>query len=224
MGPKVSEEKKDKEAEGLNLSRSLVLAKEIGDQQGIEDAFRNIVFKYQTSLFGIIYSYVKDTYEAEDVLQEVFMKVFKKIETFREASSFFSWLFRVAVNTANDHLDKKKRRPRALFEDLRAGDGEGGVERALVSDNRFGNGTEDPVSELQKRDAFSIVRYTLRGMKEPFKSTLLLREFEGLSYQEIADAMGCSIGTVESRLFRARKKFKELILELGPDVVGLVEK
>lgn len=190
------------------LIKQLVRAKRGNDNLEIEATFKKIVQKYQKRLMVLFQYYLKDAGEAEDLTQEVFIKVFKKVDTFKGASKFFTWLYKIAINTAHDFLDKKRRRPKVFF--LQSGpsftlnyykDGE-------ILDGRLDKKVQTPIRKLEEIETAQIVRDILNGLPEPFKTTLFLREFEDLSYQEISFIMECSIGTVESRLFRARVKFK----------------
>ena len=219
-GKRVGEGMPDKLRQDLALIEALVLAKKENDQARIETIFGELVSVYQERVWRVIYRYVRDAGDAEDLSQEVFVKVFKKVETFKGTSSFYTWLFRVAINTANDFLDKKKRRPSSFFQDIGGREGGDRFEGQLSYDNRVGRKEPEPSRQIEKRETGDIVREILDELPEPFKTTLFLREFDSLSYQEIALVMDCSIGTVESRLFRARQKFKGALAERGLEHLG----
>jgi RNA polymerase sigma-70 factor (ECF subfamily) len=137
----------------------------------------------------------------------VFVKVFRKLHTFQHDSSFFTWLYRITINTATDHLSRRRRRKLFLVEDESALDQPPPGEDA---------GSAAPLLEEEMR---RVTREVLAGLPEKYRTILVLREYEDLSYTTIAEVLGCSIGTVESRLFRARKRFKERLERMHPDLV-----
>jgi RNA polymerase sigma factor (sigma-70 family) len=197
------------------IIKKLILAKKIKDNGLIESIFEGLVSKYQDRIWRLVYRYVRDSGEAEDLAQEVFIKLFLKIETFKGSSKFYTWLYRVAINTAKDYVDKKKRKPSVLFEDFGKKNENCKIEENLIFDNRFGKGEKEPNEKIEEKENSIIVWKVLDAICEPFKTTLILREFEDLTYQEISKVMNCSIGTVESRLFRARQKFKNIFKEMN---------
>jgi RNA polymerase sigma-70 factor (ECF subfamily) len=149
---------------------------------------------YTPRVFGLVRQLVHQSAEAEDVTQEVFFKVFRKLDTFREDSTFYTWLYRVAVNTATDWL-KRRRHDRAVgLDDLGA--------------TTFADATDGPSETLSRRDLQAEVRRAMTRLPEKFRTILVLRELEGLPYEEIATVLAISKGTVESRLFRARARLK----------------
>jgi RNA polymerase sigma-70 factor (ECF subfamily) len=163
-------------------------------REGDQEAFRQLVEAYTPRVFGLVRQLVHQSAEAEDVTQEVFFKVFRKLDTFREDSTFYTWLYRVAVNTATDWL-KRRRHDRAVgLDDLGA--------------TAFADGTDGPSETLSRRDLQAEVRRAMTRLPEKFRTILVLRELEGLPYEEIATVLAISKGTVESRLFRARARLK----------------
>lgn len=184
--------------------RELIAASLEGDQE----AFRALVERYQDRIFGLLSRYTRDAAETEDLAQDVFVKVFRKLHTFQHDSSFYTWLYRIAVNTATDHITRSKRRRLQLVEDVQT------VER---DDRDPGHaGAAEPLMEEELRE---VTRRILEGLSDKHRTILILREYEDLSYNEIAEVLGCSLGTVESRLFRARKSFKEALERRYPDLV-----
>jgi len=165
---------------------------------GDGEALRAIVERYQGRIFALIYGIVRDRHEVEDVAQEVFLKVFTKIRTFDARSRFYTWLYRVAANAAKDHVKKRSRRPAVALED----------EETLCGRDA---GPEAHAADRELRQA---VRNAIAGLPPRYREVLALRELEGLSYSEIARVMRLSIGTVESRLHRARARLKR---RLDPD-------
>lgn len=165
-------------------------------QAGDRHSFDLLVLKYQHKVMGLVRRFVKDQSEAEDVAQEAFIKAYRAISSFRGDSAFYTWLYRIAVNTAKNALDARKRRPGL---DLGIDD----LEDFAFSDSlRI---EENPESLLASEDMHRIVEATLAGLPEELRKALMLREFDGLSYEDIAQIMGCPIGTVRSRIFRARE-------------------
>ena len=158
-------------------------------QQGDRQAFDALVLKYQPRVAAIISRYIKDPSEVMDATQDAFMKAYRALPKFRNESGFYTWVYRIAVNTAKNHLVTQSRRP-SNFVDEEFG--------ATLSDG------STPEREAQKEDTAGAIRSALADMPEEFRTAIVLREIEGLEYSEIASAMGTPIGTVRSRIFRAR--------------------
>lgn len=165
-------------------------------QAGDRHSFDLLVLKYQHKVMGLVRRFVKDQSEAEDVAQEAFIKAYRAISSFRGDSAFYTWLYRIAVNTAKNTLDARKRRPGS---DIDIDD----VEEFAFSDSLRLD--ENPESLLASEDMHRVVEETLAGLPEELRKALMLREFDGLSYEDIAQIMDCPIGTVRSRIFRARE-------------------
>ncbi len=164
---------------------------------GARDAFAELVKTYQARIHRVVLNLVRDEHLAEDLTQDVFIKVFQKLQTFNFQSSFFTWLYRIAVNTAMDGL-KRARRRRALSLDEQVG-----LYQGLRS------GGDGPDSGMDRDELKAAVHRALDSLTPKYRTVMILREFENLTYEEIARVMSCSVGTVESRLFRARAKFRE---------------
>ena len=161
-------------------------------RDGDADALRVVVERYQDRLFALIYGIVRDRHEVEDVAQEVFLKVYQRITAFDERSKFYTWLYRVAVNAAKDHVKKRSRRPSV----------------ALDEDAGIPDGTPGPLDGAGSEETRARVREAIAALPVRYREVLALRELEGLAYNEIAEVLKLSVGTVESRLHRARQRLK----------------
>lgn len=167
-------------------------------QQGDQEALRAIFEQYQKKVYRIAYGVVREREDAHDVVQEVFIKLFRSIKNFRGKSQFYTYLYRMAMNTALDHVRKmKKTRATSLDE-------EGSPQPADEIEDR-------PEHNLYRKELEEKLKEALDKLPADQKATLIFREIEELSYQEIAETMGCSIGTVMSRLHYGRKKLQELL-------------
>lgn len=173
---------------------------------GSETAFAELIGRYQDRVFRLLSRYTRDRGECEDLAQEVFLKVFRKLHTFSQDSAFFTWLYRITVNTATDHVAKRSRRRLQLVEDNATLD-EGQARRESVS-------VDQPLLDAELAE---VTRSILGGLSEKYRSILVLREYEELSYTEIAEVLGIQLGTVESRLFRARQRFKAALERFHPE-------
>lgn len=178
---------------------------------GNQLSFQLLVERYQERLFGLARHYTKSAVEVEDIVQDSFLKAYRRLGTFQRQSSFSTWLYRIAVNTALDFLKRSGRSPVQAVEDPELS---AAPERAQAGS---GVAVAAPDAQLRREEVARITAEVLEELPEIFRTVLVLREFEGLSYQEMADVLGISIGTVESRLFRARARFKEALLRLHPD-------
>jgi len=172
-------------------------------QKGDKAAFDLLVRKYQHRIAKLVSRYVQDRAEVEDVTQEAFIKAYRAIKGFRGESAFYTWLYRIAINTAKNYLVSLGRRPPST--DIAS-------EEAEVSE--IGIGMRDvttPERHLLAEEIGKTVERVLSAMPEDLRTAITLREIEGLSYEEIAEVMDCPIGTVRSRIFRAREAIdKEL--------------
>ena len=171
-------------------------------QRGDKHAFDLLVSKYQRKLGRLISRFVRDPAEAEDVTQEAFIKAYRALPGFRGDSAFYTWLYRIGINTAKNHLVANKRRPpTSTFFDSE--DSEAFDEASLLRE------VDTPENELMSKQVVDVVQTSLQQLPEDLRSALTLREIEGLSYEEIATVMNCPIGTVRSRIFRAREAIAE---------------
>jgi RNA polymerase sigma-70 factor (ECF subfamily) len=170
---------------------------------GDEDAYREFVDTYKDRLHAVVARIAGNGADAEDLAQETFLKAFGAIHRFAGNSALYTWLYRIGVNTARDWLAARKRRPAVSLDALEPGSFDPTDPSA------------SPLDDLQKEELVARVRDAMDRLPEPFRSTLLLRETGGHSYEEVAEILGVSIGTVESRLFRARSKLRDLLLSEG---------
>ena len=166
-------------------------------QQGDSTAFDLLVRKYQHRVVALVGRYVHDWSEAQDVAQDSFLRAYRAIGSFRGDAQFYTWLHRIAVNTAKNHLVAHNRRPPG--EDIDASDAEQYDAGARLRD------TDTPERELMRQELERTVMKAVEALPEELRTAITLREVEGLSYDEIAEKMGCPIGTVRSRIFRARE-------------------
>jgi RNA polymerase sigma-70 factor (ECF subfamily) len=175
-------------------------------QQGDKRAFEVLVLKYQHRIYSLISRFIRDADEVQDVAQEAFIKAYRALGAFRGDSAFYTWLYRIAINTAKNHLVSRARRPQGA--DLELEDAEHLESAAALRDIA---GPESLAMTEQLRQA---VDGAIRRLPEDLRTALSLREFEGLSYEEIAEVMRCPVGTVRSRIFRAREAVDAEILPL----------
>ncbi|MCM2678816.1 RNA polymerase sigma factor RpoE [Echinimonas agarilytica] len=170
-------------------------------QQGDKRAFDLLVTKYQHKVHSLIARYIKNPNEVQDVAQEAFIKAYRALGSFRGESAFYTWLYRIAVNSAKNYLVSQGRRPPAA--DVDAQDAEfyegGEVLHEVASPER-----EALSDEIRK-----VVFDTIDGLPEDLRTAITLRELEGMSYEEISGVMDCPVGTVRSRIFRARETIEK---------------
>jgi RNA polymerase sigma-70 factor (ECF subfamily) len=184
------------------IDHELVLRAQRGDKR----AFGLLVDKYQRKLARLLSRMIRDQAEIEDVVQESFIKAYRALPNFRGDSAFYTWLYRIGINTAKNYLVSMGRRP-TVSTDIEIEDAE-----------NFDSGdelrtTETPESSMMTKQIAQTVNDTVEGLPEELKTAITLREIEGLSYEEIATIMSCPIGTVRSRIFRARET---IALKLRP--------
>lgn len=166
-------------------------------QHGDKSAFDILVRKYQHRIIKLIMRYVSDPSEAMDVAQEAFIKAYRAMPKFRGDSAFYTWMYRIAINTAKNHLVSMGRRPPGS--DIDAAEAEN-----YSADNGLSH-HESPERLLLRDEIEKVVFDTIESLPDELKTAITLRELEGMSYEEIAEVMGCPIGTVRSRIFRARE-------------------
>ena len=176
-------------------------------QNGDKHAFDLLVAKYQRKLIRLLSQFVRDPAEVEDVAQEAFIKAYRALPSFRGDSAFYTWLYRIGINTAKNYLVSQGRKAPTLqgidTEEAENFD-EGGVLREMHT----------PESELMSKQIAQTVNQTLEELPEELRTAIILREIEGLSYEDIAKIMECPIGTVRSRIFRAREAISEKLRPL----------
>ncbi|PIE36395.1 MAG: RNA polymerase sigma factor RpoE [Gammaproteobacteria bacterium] len=166
-------------------------------QRGDKAAYDLLVLKYQHKIGHLVSRYVSDTHEAQDVTQEAFIKAYRGLKNFRGDSAFYTWLYRIAINTAKNHLVNRSRK--VTDSGIDAVD----AEQYDGADALRENATPDRV--MVTEEIRQVVADSIEALPEDLRVAITLREFEGMSYEEIAAAMDCPIGTVRSRIFRARE-------------------
>jgi len=175
-------------------------------QAGDDAAFNLLVRKYQHKVANLVSRYVYDSGYIEDITQEVFIKAYRAIGGFRGDSAFYTWLYRIAINTAKNYLVAQSRRPPNT--DVEPQDAE------LTEAGRNLRDISTPESNLLTQELADRVAHSVRELPEELKIAITLRELEGLSYEEIAAVMDCPIGTVRSRIFRAREAIDQQLAPL----------
>ena len=183
-----------------------------GDQR----AFELLVIKYQRRIERLIGRMVRDTDLVQDIAQETFIRAYRALHQFRGEAQFYTWLYRIAVNTAKKALMDMKRNPVIYEGALRGGDEEdetSRLERELITD-------ETPETVLAAQEIAQTVNAAMAALPEDLRQAVTLREIEGLSYEEIASAMACPIGTVRSRIFRAREAISARVRPLLENQMG----
>jgi len=166
-------------------------------QQGDRRAFDQLVLRYQHKVLKLVMRYMRNHAEAEDIAQEAFLKAYRAIHSFRGDSAFYTWIYRIAINTAKNALVAAKRRP--LDYDLDLQDPEQNERNGRLRDEAT------PESLLLTEEIRGTVDAAIGALPEDLRRAVVLREYEGLSYEEIAAVMKCPVGTVRSRIFRARE-------------------
>lgn len=177
-----------------DIDRQLVERARLGDKR----AFELLVEKYQRRLLRLLSRMVRDQDEVDDIAQETFIKAYRALPNFRGDAAFYTWLYRIGVNTAKNYLATRKR-AMPTISDQAMGEDDEPDERLAAQD------ISTPESELLSKQVAIAVNQVVEALPEELRTAITLREMEGLSYEEIAELMGCPIGTVRSRIFRARE-------------------
>mgnify|MGYP001326106137 FL=1 len=176
-------------------------------KRGDYGAFDLLVLKYQSRTIGLAMKFVQDTQLAEDISQEAFIKAYKSLKSFREESAFYTWLYRITANTAKNYLTSRKRRKEYLETDILPFDDEN-FEKFDIP------GGDSPEDILAASNLRQVILESFSNLPQDIRTAISLREFEGLTYQEISEVTGCPIGTVRSRIFRGREEIQEKIAPL----------
>ena len=174
-----------------DIDLSLVKRVKKGDYR----AFDLLVLKYQSRVIATAFKFVKEKQLAEDIAQEAFIKSYKSIDSFREESSFYTWVYRITVNTAKNYLVSSKRRDEIMISDLSQDD-------SFYPEKLDVDSPQEILKASELRD---LIFETLSSLGEETRTALSLREFDGLSYEQIAEIVQCPVGTVRSRIFRGRE-------------------
>lgn len=175
-------------------------------QKGDKRAFDLLVLKYQYKVQAIVGRFVRDRDEVADVVQEAFIKAYRAIGNFRGDSQFYTWLYRIAVNTAKNYLVSRNRRPPSSDIDVEDAEYYGGSDALRDVDT--------PENLLARDQLERVVDDAIKNLPEDLRTAVTLREFDGLSYEDIAAVMDCPVGTVRSRIFRAREAIEIQIKSL----------
>ena len=174
-------------------------------QKGDKTAFDLLVRKYQHKVAKLVSRYVRDRREVEDVTQEAFIKAYRAIGGFRGESAFYTWLYRIAVNTAKNYLESQSRRPPGSDMEIEGAE--------LIESGEGLRDQATPERQMLTSEIATTVHRVLEHLPPDLRTAITLREIEGMSYEEIAEVMDCPIGTVRSRIFRAREAIDQ---ELRP--------
>ncbi|TAN49976.1 MAG: RNA polymerase sigma factor RpoE [Methylococcaceae bacterium] len=188
---------------GDALDSELVARVQAGDKK----AFDLLVLKYQHRIVQLVYRYIKDPVESQDVAQEAFIKAYRALPEFRGESAFFTWLYRIAINTAKNHLAMRNRRP-GDDDDLDLDDAE-----QMATVGRLKN-FETPERVLLSEELAEAILAAFDDLSEDLRTAISLRELDGMSYEKIAEVMQCPVGTVRSRIFRAREAIDQRLRPL----------
>lgn len=178
---------------GEQLDEELVLRV----QQGDKSAYDLLVIKYQHRIIQLVNRYIKDPSDAQDVAQEAFIKAYRALGNFRGESAFYTWLYRIAINTAKNYLMSRSRRSADAQVDV--------LDAEQIEKAPQLQGMETPERQLLNEEIVETIKTAIAKLPEEMRIAIMLREFEGMSYEEIAEAMDCPVGTVRSRIFRARE-------------------
>ena len=192
----------------------LVLVKRV--QRGDKGAFDLLVRKYQHKVVKLVLRYVRNPAEAEDIAQEAFIKAYRALPQFRGDSAFYTWMYRIAINTAKNSLASRDRSPIAYDLDLTDPEESHSVQTKLQD-------PDTPEGMALTEEIRGIVNSAIEGLPEELKTAIVLRELDGLSYEEIAAAMECPVGTVRSRIFRAREAIDKRLREVFEGGLGRTE-
>jgi RNA polymerase sigma-70 factor (ECF subfamily) len=186
-----------KKSTNKDIDLALVRRARAGDYR----AFDLLVVKYQSRLISLAFKFSKDLQLAEDIVQDSLIKSFKSLDSFREDSSFYTWVYRITVNTSKNFLVSKKRKDELLASDMHE---DGSLDLNSIE-------TDNPENLLKASELKEILTSTLNQLGEDTKTALTLREFDGLSYEQISEIVNCPVGTVRSRIFRGREVLEEAI-------------
>jgi RNA polymerase sigma-70 factor, ECF subfamily len=177
-------------------------------QSGDKSVFDTIVLRHKDRVFNLCFRFLGNYHEAEDTAQDVFVKAYSSLKSFRFESSFFTWLYRIAVNTCKNKIKSREYRYKKMNAGMDNPEESMGIQWA----ERLDDPASNPVSDLEKKEMMKALQRAIDSLPPDQKSVVILRDIQGLSYEEIADITGFKLGTLKSRLSRARNALKE---ELG---------
>ena len=185
-------------------------------QKGDKSAFDLLVRKYQHKVVKLVSRYLRDQADAEDVAQEAFIKAYRALPQFRGDSAFYTWLYRIAINTAKNALLSRDRNPVEFDLDLQ------NIEESSAMQARLAD-PDTPESLLATEEIRETVNRAIEALPEDLRTAIVLRELEGLSYEDIAAAMDCPVGTVRSRIYRARESIDRKLADVFEGGLGRAE-
>jgi len=174
-------------------------------KNGKIEAFEKLLKRYQKKVYNTTYRMTGNSDEASDLAQETFLRVYKKIYTFKEKASFSTWLFRITTNLCRDHLRRKKREPGQISLE----------ETGILNKNMEDSPKNNPEQSILRAEINSNIQTVIKNLPQLYREVIILREFQDFSYEEIASILNISTGTVKSRLSRAREKLRHNIKHLG---------
>jgi RNA polymerase sigma-70 factor (ECF subfamily) len=206
----VASNAREERAKEADEDRALIARAQAGEM----DAFRRLVERHQRRAFALAFALVRDENDARELVQEAFLRVFKGLPKFQSDSSFFTWLYRILTNLGIDLLRKPGRDVRPLEEEAETLDGDVGI--PLLG--RYEGA--DPVEGIRRREIAQRLQTAFDELPSYHRAVIVLREVEGLSYEEMASVMSVSKGTIMSRLFHARKKLQRVLADCYADQVG----
>lgn len=184
--------------------KTLVARCRAGDQ----DAYRQLVQRYQRKVYGVAFGMLHNAEDAMDVTQEAFIRVHRYLDRFKGTSSFFTWLYRITVNLCIDHLRKESKAQTVDYDDaISHADQEADLQRPWSLDT-------NPANAMDRKELREVIEKALKSLSPNHRAVILMREVEGLSYKEMARAMKCSKGTIMSRLFHARRRMQAAVGEV----------
>ncbi len=172
-------------------------------QKGDKRAFDLLVLKYQHKMVSVVSRYIHDSHEVYDVVQEAFIKAYRALGNFRGDSQFYTWLYRIAINTAKNYLVSRGRRPPSSDVDME--------DAEFYSGSDMLKDVNTPENNIFRDELQLAVDRAIKQLPEDLRTAVTLREFEGLGYEDIAEIMGCPVGTVRSRIFRAREAIDKVV-------------
>jgi len=172
-------------------------------KEGDKDSFRRLVEKYQTKVYSIVLAMVRDKNDADDLSQEIFIKVYRGLIHFKGKSKFFTWLYRITINTCLNAQDTRKRKPKTILLSYPVGEKENPLSTQLPQDT-----VKSPMEILKNKELGVKIKLAIDSLSDGLREVFILREVEDLSYKELSKILQCSEGTIKSRLFRAREGLK----------------
>jgi RNA polymerase sigma-70 factor (ECF subfamily) len=210
-GPEASSNRKPERAKEAEEDRALIARAKAGDTA----AFRRLVERHQRRAFGVALALVRDENDARELVQDAFLRVYKGLYSFEGSASFYTWLYRIITNLGIDLMRKPGRRTADLDESRI--DAEGGANLDAPFLGRYG---DDPADAVRRREIAESLQAALDALPSYHRAVIVLREVEGMSYEEMAHAMGVSKGTIMSRLFHARQKLQRALGDCYSEQVG----